>query len=241
MRAILKKMKSENGAASIIEMTLIFPLVVSVLCFFLYLGSYIMQNIIIYNDAQRIAVAASRVSGMPGYEKMYGTKGVTSVADFDWKKGTSPDIGLVNDMMNEHAPYRYFGNGFLTKSEANTLENNMKKLVNNSSFLVKSTVTCDINTENNFINQKVIVHVKKAVSVPKFFSNLGIKDKMDIDITTTAVVSDPAEFVRNTDMIFDLKDYLFENIKIGGESINQKINKYKQKFTDIAGKIGIKW
>lgn len=241
MRVVLNKIMKEDGAASFIEMTLIFPLVVVTMGFLIYLGSYIMQNIIIYNDAQRVAVAASRVAGMPGYEKIYGTKGVTAVADFDWADGTSPDIGLVNNMMNEHTPYRYFGNGFLSSSEADTLEKNMKKLVENSSFIVKSMVTCDIKTENNFINQKVKVNVKKSVNAPKIFSSLGIKEKMDIDLTATAVVSDPTEFIRNTDMLFDLKDYLFDNVKIGGDTINEKINKYKQKFTDIAGKIGIKW
>ena len=71
MRAILKKMKSENGAASIIEMTLIFPLVIMILIFLIYLGAYIYDNVTIYNNSQMIAVAVSREVQVPGYEKFY--------------------------------------------------------------------------------------------------------------------------------------------------------------------------
>lgn len=235
--------RNDTGAAQVIEMTLIFPLVLMVLGFLIFMGSYIMQGVEIYNDAQRIAVAASREVGAPGYSKLYGTQGVTSYADFNWADGTQPDIALINEMMKEHKPYRYWGNELLSRDKKTSLENNLERLVRNSSFLAPSYVDCNIVPINNYLNQQVQVTVVKTVATPQFIRVLGLTNALDIKVTATAVVGDPAEFIRNTDMVFDMTEYLFDNLKIGksNQTVNEKIAIYKQKFTDTAAKLGITW
>lgn len=244
MRAHFKqKLKDEEGAVQVIEMTLIFPLVLFVMGFLLYMGSYVLQSVTIYNDAQRIAVAASREAGIPGYEKLYQGTGVTTKADFSWPDDVSPALSVINDMMNEHDPYRYWGNGFLDESEKSTLENNLKRLVSENSFLASSNVDCTITTSNNILSQQINVRVVKHISTPNLMRYLGLADNISIDVTATAVVGDPAEFIRNTDMVFDLADYLLNNLKIGSsnQTINQRISIYKQKFSDTCAKIGLDW
>ncbi len=244
MKAILKRFKNDDtGASSIIEMTLIFPLVLFVMGFLIYMGSYIMQSVTIYNDAQRIAVAATRESGLPGYESLYQGTGVTSTADFNWPENSAPAIGIINAMMSEHDPYRYWGNGFLDESEKTTLESNLESLVASNSFLASSTVDCTITTSNNVLSQQVQVRVIKYITAPQLFQALGLTSNVNIDVTATAVVGDPAEFVRNTDMVFDLTEFMMDNLKIGksGQTINEKIAIYKQKFSDVAAKIGLSW
>lgn len=235
--------KDESGASSIIEMTLIFPLVLFVMGFLIYMGSYIMQGVTIYNNAQRIAVAASREAGLPGYLKLYGSAGVMGKADFNVAEDVVPDRGVINEFMAEHDPYRYWGNGFLDESDESSLEESLERLVASSSFLAPSTVTCEIDTENNILNQLVKVNVVKYIAAPQFVRTLGVTDNIDINITVTAVVSDPAEFVRNTDMVFDLVDYLMNDLKIGSsnQTINERIAIYKQKFSDVGAKFGITW
>lgn len=238
-----QKLRDEMGAVQIIEMTLIFPLVLFVMVFLLYMGSYVLQSVTIYNDAQRIAVAASREAGIPGYEKFYQATGVTTKADFNWPDGVWPEPSVINDMMHEHDPYRYWGNGFLDESEKDTLENNLKRLVSENSFLASSNVDCTITTSNNILNQQINVRVVKHISTPRLLRYLGLADDISIDVTATAVVGDPAEFVRNTDMVFDLADFLLKDLKIGSENqtINQRISIYKQKFSDTCAKIGLVW
>ena len=244
MKAYLKKIKNDDtGASSVIEMTLIFPLVLFVMGFLIYMGSYVMQNVVIYNDAQRIAVAASREAGIPGYEKLYRESGVTSKADFNWTDKSTPDKSRINELMSEHDPYRYWGSGFLDSSEISTLENNLERLVMGNSFLASSNVDCTITTTNNVLSQQVQVRVVKYISTPQLFKTLGLTDNISIDVTATAVVGDPAEFIRNTDMVFDLTEYMMKNLKIGSkkQTINEKIAIYKQKFSDVCAKIGLSW
>lgn len=244
MKAIFNKFKKDDtGASSVIEMTLIFPLVLFVMGFLIYMGSYVMQSVTIYNDAQRIAVAASREAGIPGYENLYQGAGVTSKADFNWPDNSAPAINVINALMSEHDPYRYWGSGFLDSSEISTLETNLERLVADNSFLASSNVDCTITTSNNILSQQVQVRVVKYISAPQLFQALGLADNISIDVTATAVVGDPAEFIRNTDMVFDLTEYMMDNLKIGssGQTINEKITIYKQKFSDVCAKIGLSW
>lgn len=244
MKAIFNKFKKvDTGASSVIEMTLIFPLVLFVMGFLIYMGSYVMQSVTIYNDAQRIAVAASREAGIPGYENLYQGAGVTSKADFNWPDNSAPSINVINALMSEHDPYRYWGSGFLDSSEISTLETNLEKLVADNSFLASSNVDCTITTSNNVLSQQVQVRVIKYISAPQLFQALGLADNISIDVTATAVVGDPAEFIRNTDMVFDLTEYMMDNLKIGssGQTINEKIAIYKQKFSDVSAKLGLSW
>ena len=244
MKAILNKFnKDDTGASSIIEMTLIFPLVLFVMGFLIYLACYVLQSVTMYNDAQRIAIAASRESAMPGYEYLYKGQGVTTKADFNWPEGSAPDIDIINQVMKKHEPYRYWGTGLLNESEKTTLEENLERLVANSSFLASSNVDCTITPVNNLISQQVRVRVVKYVDAPGFVKALGITDNISIDVTAVAVVGDPAEFIRNTDMVFDLMEYVFEEVKFGPDqkTLSEQMSTYKQKFSDVCAKIGISW
>ena len=66
MKGILReKWNSESGSAQIIEMTLIFPIVLFVLGFLIYVGSYVLQSTAMYTEAQKIAVIAAREGRCP--------------------------------------------------------------------------------------------------------------------------------------------------------------------------------
>ncbi len=238
-----ERMSDEKGSAQVIEMTLIFPFILLCIFFLIYLCSYILQGISIYNSAQRIAVAACREAAFPGYIQLYEGQGGTAKADFNWEEGTAPSISVINKIMEEHNPYRYWGNDFLSEGKKECLERDLEKLITKGSFLAPSDVDCTITASNNILRQQIEVNVIKYISLPKIISNFGLEDNISIDVTATAVVCDTAEFIRNTDMVLDLTDYIFNNLKIGksGQTINEKISIYKQKFSDIGARLGLEW
>ena len=51
------------------------------------------------------------------------------------------------------------------------------------------------------------------------------------------------EIIRNTDMVFDLMEYVFEEVKFGPDqkTLSEQMSTYKQKFSDVCAKIGISW
>ena len=76
---ISKFRSEESGAVLVVEMTMVFPIVLLVMTFLIYLTSYTLQGMMIDSYARKIAVTATRFAAMPGYEKLYygatGTEG----------------------------------------------------------------------------------------------------------------------------------------------------------------------
>lgn len=240
MKEITQKLKEEYGAVQVIEMTLIFPFVILVLGFLIYTGSYVLQSVAIFNDAQRIAVMANRQSAIPGYELFYDMGGITTKADFNWPNDYTPQKALINAVMSEHDPYRYWTNSFLSSSEKQTLEAEVIKVVQRISFLYSSDVDCTIQTSNNGISQSIKVNIVKRLGTPGFLQSILSNGSMDINVTAVAVVGDNSDFIRNTDIVFDVGTYLWDDLKFGdnNQSMGERISIFKQKFTDAKAKFG---
>ena len=228
--------KKECGAVPIIEATFLFPVVLVVLAFLLYIAFYIMQGVLIYNYTQQAAVAASREVSLPGYEVLYDvTGGLQTSADF---AAAPEDAGSVNGVMEVHEPYRYWNPGVLSQSKKNTVGNDLQSLLGATSLLTGNSPDCKIGAKNHVLTQKITVQVEKKVDAMPVLEMIGVTGALDMNISTTAVVSDPAEFIRNTDMIFDLANYVFNDLKIGDS--NQSIGARIGAFTDrIKHAVGI--
>ena len=141
MKGILReKWNSESGSAQIIEMTLIFPIVLFVLGFLIYVGSYVLQSTAMYTEAQKIAVIAAREGQMPGYENFFAGTGITTKTDFDWSDGYMPGKDIINEVMKVHDPYRYWGKGFLKRENKTTMEKALRQLIAENSFLAGTNV-----------------------------------------------------------------------------------------------------
>lgn len=240
MKRIFKEALCEKGAAPIIEMTLIFPFVLVIVMFLLYIGSYILQGVSIYNDAQRIALIAAHEAQMPGYEEFFNEGGITTKADFNWSDSYVPGKTVINSIMKVHDPYRYWGTSFLKSSNKATLEEALRDLIEKGSFLAKSDVECNIQADNLFLVQRIKVNVVKKVSLPGMFRLLGLDGAYDIDVTAIAVVNDSSNFIRNTDIVFDLGGYLWNDLKFGdnNQTMSQRASILKQKFIDAKAKMG---
>lgn len=103
---------------------------------------------------------------------------------------------------------------------ANSVNQNMEK---------GGSVTCDINAKNYFINQTVSVTIKREGAIPEVFSYIGMDGvSSDITVTATAASCDGAEFVRNTDMVYDFVTFLSDRLHI-----SDKISYLKEKVQGV--------
>ncbi|MCL1791806.1 MAG: pilus assembly protein [Peptococcaceae bacterium] len=239
MTKLITQLKKEHGAVQVVEAAYIFPLVFLVLAFLIYLAFYIMQGILIYSYAQQTAVAASRTVSLPGYKNLYPTGSLSTKIDFA-PVSDPTELGRVNALMQVHEPYRYFNPGVITGDSRNFTQDGLKNLINQTSLLSGSSLDCDVTGSNLILTQRVNVSVTKKIATPPFFQASGLNSAMDINISATAVVGDTAEFMRNTDMVFELKDYALDNIHINGESLNEQITKYKEKLNHALDKTKVK-
>ena len=231
----------ESGAAGVIEMTLIFPVILICIFFLISAGCFMLQAVFTYNNAQRVAMAAVRMIACPGYGCLYGDNGITVTADFTTDSDISAD--LINRIMRIHSPYRYLTPEVLDHDDKRMLDDSLKRLVGSNVFFSRGSTECDITVSNRFVSQEVKVHVARKLELPAVVRFAGVSDSVEVNITASAFSSDQAEFIRNADMVIDLKEYLFSNLKIGseGRTLNEKISAYRQKFSDMCARVGLEW
>ncbi|MBR5349051.1 MAG: hypothetical protein IK125_07430 [Lachnospiraceae bacterium] len=243
---ISKFRSEESGAVLVVEMTMIFPIVLLVMTFLIYLTSYTLQGIMIDSYARKIAVTATRFAAMPGYEKLYygadGTGGrIPKDTDFSDTTGAEPSLDLVNAIMREHDPYRYFGNSFLSGGEISNLVSDLENLINTGSFLNVASVDVSVSTQNYVLTQRVVVEVTQTIEMPGFMRAFGLQDSLTNTVSVYATIGDAPDFIRTTDMVFDMTQFLLDNLKIGGVSISEKISTFKQKISDAFSSLGLSW
>lgn len=219
----------DSGAAQIVEASLIFPIVFLVVGFLIYLGSYTLQRVSMYNHAQKIAVITSREISFPGYEQLGAEE--SSSADFNWVEGRKPSKGDIDEIMKERKPYRYL---IPSKPQASRLEMALTDMVNGVSYISKSDVQCSVRSEKKIMNTYIVVEITKQVDTPIIMEMLGIKDVLDINVSATAIVTDTSDFIRNVDTVYDLTNEVFDRF-----GLNDKIESCMDKVTGALKKLGV--
>ena len=220
-----ENIKDEKGAVPIVEATFIFPIVFFCMFFLIYIGMYILQSVLIYTQTQKVASIVSKSMAVTGYEKV--GKHTADNVNFDFKDNKYFTQDSVNTIYDEKAKlYRYFyPDPIAGNSDIESINSSLTSLIDNLSIISGGGVTCDINAKNYFINQTVSVTIKREGAIPEVFSYIGMDGvSSDITVTATAASCDGAEFVRNTDMVYDFVTFLSDRLHI-----SDKISYLKEK------------
>lgn len=229
LSAAFKKIKDEKGAVPIVEATFIFPIVFFCMFFLIYIGMYILQSVLIYTQTQKVASIVSKSMAVTGYEKV--GKHTADNVNFDFKDNKYFTQDSVNTIYDEKAKlYRYFyPDPIAGNSDIESINSSLTSLIDNLSIISGGGVTCDINAKNYFINQTVSVTIKREGAIPEVFSYIGMDGvSSDITVTATAASCDGAEFVRNTDMVYDFVTFLSDRLHI-----SDKISYLKEKVQGV--------
>lgn len=193
--------------------------------FLIYIGMYILQSVLIYTQTQKVASIVSKSMAVTGYEKV--GKHTADNVNFDFKDNKYFTQDSVNTIYDEKAKlYRYFyPDPIAGNSDIESINSSLTSLIDNLSIISGGGVTCDINAKNYFINQTVSVTIKREGAIPEVFSYIGMDGvSSDITVTATAASCDGAEFVRNTDMVYDFVTFLSDRLHI-----SDKISYLKEK------------
>lgn len=232
----------EKGAVPIVEATFIFPIVFFCMFFLIYIGMYILQSVLIYTQTQKVASIVSKSMAVTGYEKV--GKHTADNVNFDFKDNKYFTQDSVNTIYDEKAKlYRYFyPDPIAGNSDIESINSSLTSLIDNLSIISGGGVTCDINAKNYFINQTVSVTIKREGAIPEVFSYIGMDGvSSDITVTATAASCDGAEFVRNTDMVYDFVTFLSDRLHISDkisylkEKVQGAFKKDAEKAANAAG------
>ncbi len=197
--------RSEVGAVKVVEATFVYPIVFFIMGILIFMSCLLLQKSALQSDAERVALAVSKVKAQTGYN-LFGNV-ISSAADFPMEVSDS----LLRNVLEESEPYRYLQSDVVDLA---TLNDELESLISRNRFLIPSQIDCQISCERKILNQQIVVHVTNRVNLPSFVRYLGLEKLLLIDITATATVSDPAEFIKNVDIAFDVGGFLNEKYQL---------------------------
>lgn len=247
MKKLLKEFRSEKGAASVLEATIVFPLVFLVVVFLVFLGFIYAQKGFLQNHAAELSDYLAKNVLYPGYNE---------IEQPFYYAGKSDALSLerVNKAMSCNEPYRYLGGLFKEEYQikggeykgdiAKTAAEAMTGSYLVSHGFIKSgggTISLPAgskfegqtqSTQNGFIcavhvsTSQVSVYLAQNYTFASFFRMIGIGGKtMTISGQSTTFINDSVEFVRNVDMVFDVASFVADKLGIDIEKIKEVIGK----------------
>ncbi len=238
--------RSEDGAASVLEAIIVYPLVFLVVIFLVLLGfTYVQKGYLTYHS-QHLASYIAKVVCYPGYNY---------IEEPPYKTGsTAVTVKDIDNAMKQEAPYRYFfglfGEYTAAKDQKGDIipqcaEHMAKDYLTKNGFLKSSGGTVDIPASMDFkdsrrVNEngyacsisantsRVVVYLGQNYVFANFFRMIGVGGaKMTIGSRSTAFITDSLEVVRITDNVFELANFVTGKFGID----TGKITKYIKKVT----------
>jgi hypothetical protein len=189
--AFKKFFKDEGGAVQLTEAALVYPVVMMAVILFIYIGIYVFETAYLYDMAKMTAVTAAKTISFAGYDELGD---IYSVYDFI-TDGSFPEKEQVNNAYKDNRPYRYIINDTVDSRFSEAAEKYAEGLIYQA-----HDVQCNIDVRQHMFSREVKVNIEKSVSFPGFFRMFGIGNEQVISVCASAFTSDPAEFVRNTDI-----------------------------------------
>jgi Flp pilus assembly protein TadG len=99
------------------------------------------------------------------------------------------------------------------QDKAETIVNNME---NSSLMHPPGTLTVDYGIVNYVIYKESVVTATRTIPMPIDLTSLNFPEVLEIVVTSTAVIQNPDEFIRNIDLIVDALEYFdLDASKIG--------------------------
>ncbi len=213
-----KKIKREDGML-IVEATIIFPIMFLVIFLMMYLGNAFFHKSTVDSMVAQMANYGAAQCADPLLREITEKNGVQSLKNSKYKI----------------EPYRYLFGEISPEAGMSTIENNVKKQLNDKISKLKTGVfsgmkptatAVTVEFKNAFIYSTFVVDVQYKVPLP--IRLFGMKENFGVYASsrTEVPVSDVPEFIRNVNMVIDL----MENTE-GGQKALEKIG-------DVMTKVG---
>ena len=224
-------MRSQKGAI-VVEAAYVMPIVIIVVFILVYMALIQIQQGVMYMQAQHMAQKICNISTFPGYEMLY-----EDAYSLDYStnyvtlpKAYEPSSNTIDLIYKKHDPYRYLGGVYL--NSYNNYEEELEKIVKKSVYFNNGIANVDIDVSFSNLSTAVTVLINYNINLPKFVRLLGLDSNVLITTKAVSYANDTVEFIRNTDIAFDLFDYFLEKYHL-----EDKINTFYKKIKEVSEKL----
>lgn len=217
---------SEKGAI-VVETSFIMPIVIVVIFVLIFLALIQIQQAIMQVYAQEMAHKICSISIFTGYEMFYEEAYNKEDKILGLPEDYSPSLNTLEEVYSKHNPYRYLGGIYLDKH--NNYKDELKETIEKSMYFNKGAVDTDIDVVFQNLSTAIKVNVTYNFQLPKFISIVGLNPNYSIKSEAIVYANDNAEFIRNTDLAFDLFNHFLKKYHL-----DEKINMFYKKIKEFS-------
>ena len=203
----MKKIVREDGIMTIVEATIVFPIMFIVLFFLMYVANMFYLNARIQGLVDNYAISAARVCSNPW------------TAEIDDK---------VPIKIDDIKPYRYYIGG-MNDIEKKVEDQLKEKVLETGAFvdMTPESVSCEAKYNNHIIYYTFSVEASYSIQYP--IRLFGQKEfiKNYYSARAEAPISDDSEFIRNTDMAIDYMESS-KTVQAGLDKVREAMTKVKE-------------
>ena len=224
MKKMKRLLQNCDGAASIVEYSIVLPLCFLVIAFIFLLGFYLNQKAVIDSVSQRSLIVAMKMFNDPSAEQIY-----------DYSYGIKRDQSGMGSSSYDFSsmtrdPYRYWKKSYNQQEINSEVESFVAQAVANSQVHVvnkwASPAQAHYEPGGGLLGNNITVTVKQEYTlVPIVFLNLVGIDKTTIVSTSKMNVINQTEFIRNTNFACDMIE------EMGGRDILNKVAQVMNSIT----------
>ena len=215
-------LQREEGAATIVEYTIVFPFVIMVVLLLVILGNMTYEKALLESAAERGALYACKVVADPNYANQKIFPKAANLNEIG-------EVAMTGDKIKT-APYRYLA-GFVDPPTVN-IKDDIRKLVQGAQFMRNEIDDPVVNVVPG-LSYKVEVIVTEDFKMPEMFRFLGTSSFATISATSEMWVNEPAEFIRNADYAVELVQRASDAL-----GVTEKINKIKSSIDFFFNRTG---
>lgn len=205
------KVHNTQSGAIIVEATIYFPIVLSIVFSIIYYGLWMVQKSVIDFDAAKVADSAAKALSYEGWQYLYENNllDVDTSVDFHWKEGQGqPDESDVWEYYSATKSL-YSGHNINTQNYINALQ----ELVNHTKVFPAQVTECNVEVKNKLVTKTVCVTVKYGFKTPGVMRYLGVKeDNIGMKSIGYEYTVNPTDFIRTADLAFDLGEFILDKM-----------------------------
>jgi len=192
---------------AVVEATILFPIILMAFAGLVLLSMYLPNRAVLQRETQYAATALATAQS-------------DTWLDFDknelkyyWRDRNNPPSNVYVALVSSF---------FKGDVDAETIVKNMEK-GNIASYTGELTVSCKIN--NLVVYKEIVVTATRTIPMPVNLGIINFPREIPITVSSTAVVQNGDEFVRNIDIAKDFVKYLDEKYNLKIENLKSWVNK----------------
>lgn len=201
--------RDSTAGYAVVEATILFPIIMMIFAGIILLAMYLPTRSALQRATQYAATALA-------------TEQSDTWLEFDVERMEYDWITKKNELPNV---YVALVSSFFKGDTAQKAETIVRNMENNgiTRTVGELTVSCEIH--NYVVYKELAITATRTIPIPVDLSFVGFPTEIPITVTSTAVVQNGEEFVRNIDIAADFISYLQEKYDLSFDRLSEYINK----------------